>query len=556
MSSGITQNPVLQALIEQESPVLSDADIALLRPYGEVRATQAGEVLFASGASHYPLIVVLEGRVRVSRRGEDGDVLVRSSGPGEFHGELGILTGQAVLLDCVVDEAGAVLVIPNRAVGEIVETLPAVSDVLITTFAARREILMHKAAASVTLIGPETAGEITWLEEFCARNRIPHRWLPPQDPEAVRLMQRFGAGGTTDVWVIVREERALANPSTRYLARVLGLDLVVNQEHAADVIVIGAGPAGLSAAVYAASEGLDTIVTDDVAIGGQAGTSSRIENYLGFPTGISGDELAFRAEVQALKFGARVTVPRQATHLRQEDGLTIVTLDDRTELYARTVIIATGARYRRLGLPRQEEFEGAGIYYAATELEARHCRMDDAIVVGGGNSAGQAAMFLSETARRVYLLYRGPDLTQSMSQYLITRLERAPNVQILTSTNITALHGERRLESVTVQSPEGSAELGARAIFAMIGASPCTDWLRGTLELDERGFVITGSSPAHPEATPFETSLPGVFAVGDVRANSVKRVASSVGEGSVAISGVHQYLAAHPVLPPSYPSFE
>ncbi len=553
MATETDVNPRLTALLTQESPVLTDAEIAQLMPFGVVRPVRAGEVLIAIGEGHYPLIVVLSGKVGVYARDGGQTTLIRSSGHGEFHGELGVLTGQDSVFDCIVDEDGEVLVLPARAVQEIVETFPIISDVLIHTLALRREILMVKAAASLTLIGPEGSSDINRLEEFCARNRIPHRWLALDDPEAIHRMRRFGAGGTTDVWVIVRDERALANPSTRYLARMLGLDLVVDQTAHVDLIVVGAGPAGLSAAVYAASEGLDTVVTDNVAIGGQAGTSSRIENYLGFPTGISGEELAFRAEVQAIKFGARFALPRSATSLHvDQDKLFVVTLDDRSEIQARAVIIATGARYRRLGLSRQEVFEGAGIYYAATEVEARRCRFENVIVVGGGNSAGQAAMFLSETARRVYLVYRGEDLSHSMSQYLISRLQHAPNVTILTSSNIVSLNGEPTLESVTLEGPDGRQDVTTRAVFALIGATPCTEWLRDAVDLDGKGFVITGSSPTHPTAAPFETSVPGVFAVGDVRANSVKRVASAVGEGSVAIAGVHQYLAATP-LPTTLP---
>ena len=543
----------LTSLLSQESPVLSEDDIAQLMPYGTVKPVRAGDVLIASGEAHYPLIVVLSGKVGVYTREGDHSALIRSSGPGEFHGELGVLTGQDAIFTCVVDDDGEVLVLQASAVQEIVETFPIVSDVLIRTLALRREILMVKAAATLLLIGPEGSADITRLEEFCARNRIPHRWLADDDPEAIRRMQRFGAGGTTNVWVIVRDERALANPSTRYLARALGLDLVVDQTAHVDLIVVGAGPAGLSAAVYAASEGLNTVVTDNMAIGGQAGTSSRIENYLGFPTGISGEELAFRAQVQAIKFGARFALPRNATSLHvDEAGLFVVTLDDRSEIQAQAVIVATGARYRRLGLPRQEQFEGAGIYYAATEVEARRCRSEDVIVVGGGNSAGQAAMFLSETARTVFLVYRGEDLAHSMSQYLISRLQHAPNITVLTSTNVVSLNGEVALESVTLEGPGGRQEITTRAVFALIGATPCTDWLQGVVNLDSKGYLITGSSPAHPTAAPFETSVPGIFAVGDVRANSVKRVASAVGEGSVAIAGVHQYLAATP-LPTSLP---
>jgi thioredoxin reductase len=314
-----------------------------------------------------------------------------------------------------------------------------------------------------------------------------------------------------------------------------------------DVLVVGTGPAGLAAAVYGASEGLTTIAVDDVAIGGQAGTSSRIENYLGFPTGISGGELAFRAEVQALKFGARVTVPRRATALSRENGHYVVRLDDKTDLRGRSVVVATGARYRRLALQGQEAYEGAGIYYAATELEARMCRNAEVVVVGGGNASGQAAMFLAGTAKCVHLVYRGADLDHSMSRYLISRLEHAPNVRFHAMSEVNALHGETRLEAVTITSNNEEPEtVPARALFVMIGSDPCTDWLQGTLALDNHGFVVTGvaaNGGAGRAVAPYETSMPGVFAVGDVRSGSVKRVASAVGEGSVVVQAVHQYLA-------------
>jgi thioredoxin reductase (NADPH) len=533
---------------QSANPILTSAEIDLLRPFGTARSTQAGDILFEVGDPQLALVVVLSGRVAVVERSGGVDIQLKSNGPGEFLGELGLLTGQTVFAAAVVEEAGEVLVVPPTAVQEVVATIPALSDKLVTAFAARRETLMSRASASLTLIGPETSPSIARLEEFVTRNRIPYRWLAPDDEEAVALMQRFGAGGTTDVWVVVREQRALANPSTSYLAKMLGLELAVQQEEPADLIVVGAGPAGLSAAVYGASEGLSTITVDDLAIGGQAGTSSRIENYLGFPTGISGADLAFRAEVQALKFGARVTVPRRATKLVREDGMLTVVLDDRTELVGRSVIVATGARYRRLGLERQEEFEGAGIYYAATELEARPCRNGVAVVVGAGNSAGQAAMFLAGAASEVHLICRGPDLARSMSRYLISRLERAPNVRIHTSTETEALHGGSRLESVTVVNADGVREtIETCGVFVMIGADPCTDWLHGAVALDEHGFVLTGMMAAGgvlpPALSPFQTNIPGVFAVGDVRSGSVKRVASAVGEGSVVVQAVHRHLA-------------
>ena len=535
----------------QAFPVLTDEQIDLLRPFGEVRRTQSGDVLYEVGDATYPLVVVLSGRTAIIDRSDESDQLITTTGPGEFNGELGLLTGQMVFAACVVHEPGEVLILPPDCVHEVIETIPVLSDVLITAFASRRRILMRVAAATLTLIGPESSPSTLRLQEFVSRNRIPSRWFPPDDPAAVALLERFHANGAEDgdVWVVVRGEKALRDPSNLYLAKALGLDLVVKQNAPADLVVVGAGPAGLSAAVYGASEGLTTVAVDDLAIGGQAGTSSRIENYLGFPTGISGGELAFRAEVQALKFGARVTVPRRATALTRADGHYVVCLDDRTELRGRSVIIATGARYRRLGLPNQERYDGVGIFYAATDLEARRGRDAEVVVVGGGNAAGQAAMFLAETASCVHLVCRSPVLGRSMSHYLVSRLQHAPNVRIHTGTEVQVLEGDERLESATVVNGRGQREtVAARAVFVMIGSDPCTDWLQGAIDLDERGFVLTGQSITPSgglptERSPYETSLPGVFAVGDVRSGSVKRVASAVGEGSVVVQAVHRYLA-------------
>jgi thioredoxin reductase (NADPH) len=530
----------------QAFPVLSEEQIALLRPFGAVRPTQAGEVLFEVGDTTYPLVVVLSGRTAIVDRSDGSDVVITTTGPGEFNGEIGLLTGQTVFAACVVREPGEVLVISPADVHVAIETIPALSDVLITAFASRRQLLMRAAAATLTLIGPDSSPDILRLQEFVSRNRIPSRWLLPDDASARAILERFDIEGGRDVWVVVRGQKALRNPSTLYLAKALGLELAIKQEAPADLIVVGAGPAGLAAAVYGASEGLETIVVDNVAIGGQAGTSSRIENYLGFPTGITGGDLAFRAEVQAVKFGARITVPRQATGLTHELGHYVVRLDDKTDLLGRSIVIATGARYRRLGLPDQERFDGAGIYYAATDLEARRCRDTEVVVVGGGNSAGQAAMFLAETARCVHLVYRGPVLGRSMSQYLISRLQHAPNVRIHTGTEVQVLAGGERLESITLVTGRGEREtVPARAVFVMIGSNPCTDWLHGVLDLDERDFVVTGAARVENGKTsqsPYATSLPGVFAVGDVRSGSVKRVASAVGEGSVVVQAVHQFL--------------
>ena len=530
---------------EQAFPVLTDDQIELLRPFGVEQPTAAGDVLFEIGDLEYPMVVVLSGRVRVVDRSFGANRSIRESGPGEFIGELGLLTGQTVFLACEVMEAGAVLCIPPWKVRKLIRTVPEIADLIVTAFAARRELLMETAAATLKLFGPQNSGPALVLREFLDRNRIPHRWLDREDPHVVEW-RKNRPGSDAMVWAIVRGNEVLDNPTSQDLARAMGLELAYHQEHPADLLVIGTGPAGMSTAVYGASEGLETLALDDVAIGGQAGTSSRIENYLGFPNGISGGALAFKAQVQAIKFGARITVPRCAERLERDGDGFVLSLDDGKQLRGRSVVIATGARYRRLDLPRQEDFEGSGLFYAATDLEARLCEGQAVVVVGGGNSAGQAAMFLARSAARVHLLYRGDRLGASMSQYLLSRLEYSPTVEIQTGTQIRELRGDGRLESIVVASrgrePE---EIPTSAMFVMIGADPCTGWLRGMVDLDDRGFVLTGqpAGPGETPRSPFETSEPGVFAVGDVRSGSVKRVASAVGEGSVVVSAIHGYLA-------------
>jgi thioredoxin reductase (NADPH) len=538
----------IDQLTRQAFPVLDDGTIALLRPFGEQRATRAGDVIFEAGRERPSLVVVLTGQTEVVDRSDGTDRQIVDIGPGQFVGELTLLTGQTAYATCVVREPGEVLVVPAPRVQEAIATVPVLSDLLVTAFASRRQLLISTAGATLTLIGPESSPDLLHLEEFVSRNRLPYRCLAPDDPAAVALLERLGATARAHVWVVVRGEKALADPSPLYLAKALGLNLAFGQERPVDLAIVGTGPAGLAAAVYGASEGLSTIAVDGVAIGGQAGASSRIENYLGFPTGISGGDLAFKAEVQALKFGARVAVPHRATGLSCAGELFEVQLDGLMTLQARSLVIATGARYRRLGLPDQERFEGAGIYYAATELEARLCRDAEVVVVGGGNSAGQAAMFLAGTARRVHLVYRGPDLGHSMSRYLISRLESAPNVRIHRNCAVRDPRGDERLRSVTIVDGAGEPEpITVGAMFVMIGADPCTDWLRGTLALDDQGFVLTGNDLGAdgfaPVLSPYQTSQPGVFAVGDVRSGSVKRVASAVGEGSVVVQAVHRYLA-------------
>ncbi len=527
-------------------PALDVPQIAMLRPFGTLRKTHANEVLVEIGDNIPGLFVVLEGRTNTLDRAND-DHVIRASGPGEFNGELGILTGQRAFLACVAAMSSTLLFVPSANVAQIIANIPELSDVLVTAFAARRELLMKGAVAAVTIIGSEDNNKVMHLLEFSDRNHIPYRWLDPGNPHDITSIATCGSPTGGSFRVVLGKRRVLDQPTPQQLARAVGLDLDVKEDRVCDLIVVGAGPSGLAAAVYGASEGLSTIVVEDTAIGGQAGTSSRIENYVGFPAGISGNDLAFRAEVQALKFGARVTVPRRAVALVKRDGSYAIQLDEGAALRGRSVVIATGARYRRLGLARQDAFAGA-IYYAATDLEARTCRGQEVVVIGGANSAGQAAMFLSRYASRVRLLCRSSDLRIKMSHYLVDRLEHTPNVEICLNTEASQLHGRETLESITIknQATGASKDIMARGVFVMIGADPCTEWLKGSLVLDDKGFIRAGEGTS----TPFGTSHAGVFAVGDVRRGSVKRVASAVGEGSVVIQAVHQHLASlHQVAP-------
>jgi thioredoxin reductase (NADPH) len=524
---------------------LPDRVVATLDAHGERRSVAAGEALYRVEDRQYPLVYAISATLQL--RDPDGMVLGVMD-PGQFTGELALLFGQTAFADCIAVTPGEVLLVAPQTIAALVQVDPEVSDVLLPAFAARRLLLMQRQQGTLTLVGHEGAPALQRLLEYAERNRIPYRWLNPADPgqkEEIRARSLEGSA----VKVIVRGRHVLQEPAVAQVARALGLELAAGDGDPVDLIIAGAGPAGLSAAVYGASEGLRTILFDDVAIGGQSAASSRIENFLGFPTGVSGADLAFRAELQAIKFGARVAVPRRAEKLQPSTrpGYYQVTLDDGTNLLGRSVVIATGARYRKLAVPEEERFQGVGLYYAATELEARTCRGQEVVVVGGGNSAGQAAMFLASRASCVRLVHRGRDLADSMSQYLIERLRHAANVSIEMRSQVVELSGEEHLR--TVQIRDGEGRVAARhvgGLFIMIGADPCTGWLKDSVRLDDRGFVQTGEDcgPASVPFNVFQTTLPGVFAVGDVRSGSVKRVASAVGEGSVVVQAIHARLAA------------
>ena len=517
---------------------LTDEEVALLRPYAEEVRREAGDHLFTAGEGTYEFWVMLEGRARIVDPTEGGDGVVNTVEPTGFLGEIGMLTGQTAFLSCIVSEPSVLLRVPVDKVRRIIAEVPELGDRVITAFAARREVLMRSATANLTIVGPEDSGRTTALREFAARNRIPHRWLDPEEDAGAALVARHDLD-PGEPSVILLGKTVLRGPTKLEVAVALGMNLETRQEHPVDLLIVGAGPGGLAAAVYGASEGLKTVVLDDTAIGGQAGTSSRIENYMGFPTGVSGGELAYRGQVQAIKFGACFATPHRAVSFTPEEGCYRVGLESGSSYRARALVLACGVQYRKLPLDRLADFEGAGIYYAATDLEARFCAGTQAVIVGGGNSAGQAAMFLSRHARHVHIMVRGDGLADTMSDYLLRRLEADERITIHTRTQVKALHGGTHLERVELSTGES---IDTRALFVMIGAAPFTDWLGDRVELDEKGFVKTGASVGRENQ--FETSCPGVFAVGDVRSGSVKRVASAVGEGSVVVSAVHARLAA------------
>ena len=527
-------------------PELGPEFADILRENGETRSFQTGDVLFEVGQDSYDFIYIERGAVEVVDRSNDHVIICVQA--GHFMGELGMLMGQKTFLAAVACDDGQAIVVPQAKLRELVATVPEISDVVVMAFGARRRLLMEWNEGGLIIAGDEGEPCALRLLEFASRSQIPYRWIDRADDKAMKELGQSCEIPLAGTFAVVGRSEVVPNPSPRQLACAMGLDLVANAAEIFDVLIVGAGPAGLAAAVYAASEGLNVLAIEDTAIGGQAGTSSRIENYLGFPKGISGAELAYRGEVQAVKFGARVTAPRRATSLNFGDGIFHIGLDDERCVRGKTVILANGVQYRRLPLDRLKELEGRGIYYAATDLEARFCRDTEAVVVGGGNSAGQAAMFLSRTAKRVHLVVRGPGLAATMSSYLSQRIESDPKIQMWTYAEICDLKGEERLDSLTIcqrdanESTENeSPEIETHALFIMIGAAPNTDWLGDKIALDDKGFILTGSD-AGEDIHGFEISMPGVYAVGDIRSGSVKRVASAVGEGSVVVSAVHGYL--------------
>ncbi|GAB3789137.1 FAD-dependent oxidoreductase [Nocardioides ungokensis] len=527
-------------------PRLSDEQIMLLSRYGERKSLPKGTTLFCEGDRDCGVFVVLDGRVRVVQEDspEGASRVLAVHGRGRFVGDLSMLTGQAVYVTAVAQTDVEVLEVVYDRLKEAVTQDQVLGDLILRAFILRRNIHAD-LGAGLRIIGSRYSADTRRLRDFASRNRIPCRWDDvEEDPEAEGTLRAFGIPPDQTPVVIWKGRTVLRNPTIAELAELLGLRAAPSRA-AYDLVVVGAGPGGLAAALYAASEGLSTVVVDAFATGGQAATSSQIENYLGFPAGITGAELADRAVVQARKFGAAFNIPGEATSLTQSDGYHVVGLAEGEDLITHAVLVATGVRYRRLDIPGMDRLEGSSVYYAATEFEARLCRQDPVTVVGGGNSAGQAACFLARQSPVVNLVIRHDDLGRDMSRYLADRVEQSPRIKVWRNSEVCELIGDGALHEVLLHDlrADGRQRVATTALFVLIGAAPHTSWLEGMVPLDEKGFVLTGSG-SERRIGMFETRCQGVFAVGDVRSGSVKRVASAVGEGSVAIRQVHEFLEA------------
>lgn len=538
-------------------PRLSEQQIELLAQHGERRSLEPGNVLFREGDLNCDFFVVLDGYVaNVERYGTEQERLISVHGPGRFLGELSVLTGQPSFFTAVARTPGEVLAVTPDRLRQVVAGDPALGDLIVRAFLLRRSILIE-LGVGVKIIGSRYSADARRLRDFVARNRIPHTWIDlEEDTDAEQLLTALHVAPEETPIVICHGTQVLRNPTNAELAAALGLRKgVTTREGVIDLVVVGGGPAGLAASVYGASEGLSTVLLEAVATGGQAGTSPRIENYLGFPSGLSGSDLAERAVIQAEKFGVRIVVPADARSLGHEQDYHVIGCADGEEIATRVVVVATGARYRKLDVPRLEEFEGVSVHYAATQTEVILCRNRNVVVVGGGNSAGQASITLSELADKVWLVVRGEDLGESMSRYLVDRIERNEGIEVLLHTEVKELVGEAVLAAVVVEDNHTGDRrtLPAGLLFVFIGAVPCTPWLAASITLDRHGFVLTGrdleqaDSSAWPVAARpplfLETSRPGVFAAGDVRSGSIKRVAAGAGEGAMSVALVHRYLA-------------
>ena len=547
--------PLKSSLFEQIFPTLTPAQIRRIAAHGHMRAMQHGEVLVEQGDRNVPFFLVVSGEVEIVRPSGGVETLITTHGPGQFTGEVNNLSGRPAVVRMRATKQGELIELDRQHMLSLLQTDAEIGEILMRAFLLRRVELVTAGVGDVVLVGSMHSAGTLRIKEFLMRNGHPYSYLDlERNPEVQSLLDGYHTAASEIPVMICRGEIVLRNPTNQQLADCLGFNETVDQTQVRDVVIIGAGPSGLAAAVYGASEGLDAVMLETSSPGGQAGSSSRIENYLGFPSGISGQELAARAYNQAQKFGAQVLIAK-ATRLACDRKPYVVEVENGARIPTRTIVIATGVQYRRPPLKNLSRFEGAGVYYGATFVEAQSCGGEEVIVVGGGNSAGQAAVFLAETTKRVHMLIRSAGLAESMSRYLIRRIEQTPKIVLRPHTEIVALEGGNHLESVSWQNNQTGQveEHNIRHVFVMTGADPNTSWLDGCVALDAKGFIKTGpnlspedlSSARWPLARPpylLETSLPGVLAVGDVRGGSIKRVASAVGEGSIAISFLHQVL--------------
>jgi thioredoxin reductase (NADPH) len=540
-------------------PVFTDEQIDRIRPLGRIRKVRTGDVLFQPGDVAVPFFVLLSGRMEIVQPALDGERMIARHEPGEFTGEMSMISGQRCLVIGRVTEAGEFLELSGEQLRAVVARDAELSDILMRAFILRRLELIRRGWGALAVLGSQHSARTLEIREFLTRNGQPYTYIDlDRDQTSQELLDRFAVKPNEIPVLICAGQHVMRNPSIRELAGCLGFTVATGGKEIRDVIIVGAGPAGLAAAVYAASEGLDVLMIETSSPGGQAASSSKIENYLGFPTGVSGLELAGRAAFQAQKFGAHMMIARSVSGLECNRRPYLVKLDGGETLATRTIVIATGAQYNKLALPNLGRFEGNGLYYGATFMESQLCGGEEIAVVGGGNSAGQAATFLAQTASRAHVVVRSGSLSSTMSRYLIQRLEENPKVDLHFHTEISGLAGAEHLERVTWRERATGAESenAIRHLFIMTGASPRTEWLKGCLALDQKGFILTGrdldavgaadGNPRWPLARApemLETSLPGVFAVGDVRAGNVKRVASAVGEGAISIHLVHRSLA-------------
>ncbi|MFZ0542973.1 MAG: FAD-dependent oxidoreductase [Candidatus Sulfotelmatobacter sp.] len=541
---------------EQAFPALTPSQIDRIRPFGRIRQTTVGEILFEPGDATARFFVVLSGALEIVQPTLQGERLIVTHQAGSFTGEMTMISGRGALARGRVTIAGEFLELSPEALRTVVARDEELSGIFMRAFILRRVLLISSGSGNVILLGSRHSAKTLHLREFLTRNAHPHTYIDlDTDTGAQELLDRFTVTLDEIPVVICNGETVLRGPSIQELARCLGLNAHITATELRDLVIVGAGPAGLAAAVYGASEGLDVLVIEAESPGGQAGSSSKIENYLGFPTGITGNELAGRAAAQAQKFGAKVLVASSVTKLNCERRPYELSVDCGQTIRARTVVIASGAQYNKPAIENLKKFEGQGVYYGATYIEAQLCGNEEVAVIGGGNSAGQAAVYLSQTARKVHMVVRAGQLSDTMSRYLIQRIEENPAIELHYRTEIVGLDGDTQLERVTWRD-KNTGEISThdlRHLFIMAGGSPRTEWLKGCLAMDNKGFVLTGRDldpvlrdfhwPLSRVPLMLETSLPGVFAVGDVRAGNVKRVAAAVGEGSIAISLVHRALA-------------